>query len=89
MKPRSLAAEMVRAAERLGWSVRMVPAETIKGDAAPATIKGERVLFVRKGLSPEQKIAALAAILARDDLDDVYLKPVVREAIEKERDCRT
>jgi hypothetical protein len=88
MNPKTLASMMADAAERLGFSVRFVPEAAVSADAAAAVIKGERVLFVREGLTPEQKADAIARVLAQEDLDAVYISPLVRETIEKTRDCR-
>jgi hypothetical protein len=47
-------------------------------------LKTERLIVVNKKLSPPKKASILAQGLAEIGVDEVYLKPVVREFIEDE-----
>ncbi|MCI0707095.1 MAG: hypothetical protein L0Y80_06415 [Ignavibacteriae bacterium] len=47
-------------------------------------LKAERLIVVNKKLAPAKKASILAQGLAEIGIDEVYLKPVLREFIEDE-----
>jgi hypothetical protein len=47
-------------------------------------LRSERMILVNKKLNPPRKASILAQGLAEIGIDEVYLKPVVREFIEDE-----
>jgi len=47
-------------------------------------LKAERLIVVNKKLAPAKKASILAQGLAEIGMDEVYLKPIVREFIEDE-----
>lgn len=47
-------------------------------------LKAERLIMVNKKLAPPRKASILAQGLAEIGIDEVYLKPAVREFIEDE-----
>lgn len=47
-------------------------------------VNDARVLIVNKRATMQKKIATLAASLAQCDLDSIFVKPAVREAIDDE-----
>jgi hypothetical protein len=73
-----LAARLGETAESLGLEVRDGPADL---DGAVVVLRGKRVVFVPAGALPAKKVGILARALAREELEDVYLLPAVREAI--------
>lgn len=46
-------------------------------------LKGEEVLFLNNRQPIDERIASLASAIARCEIEDFYLKPLVREEIEK------
>ena len=82
MDPELLAARLAETAESLGLEVREGPAEL---EGAAVTLKGKKVIFVPAGALPAKKVEMLARALAREDLEEVFLLPAVREAIENAR----
>jgi hypothetical protein len=57
-----------------------------KGDfrGGHCILKLERILVINKRLSIDGRLASLARALSEMDLDSVYVKPGVRQFIEKE-----
>lgn len=47
-------------------------------------LKDERLIVVNKKLAPQRKASILAQGLAEIGIEEIYLKPVVREFIEDE-----
>ncbi len=77
-----LAARLAETAESLGLGVREGPADS---DGAVVILRGERIVFVPAGALPAKRAEILARALSRVDLEDVFLLPAVREAIERAR----
>jgi hypothetical protein len=78
-------AELVELAAELGVEVRRAPAgdpSTHPGGAL-VTLKGKEVLFLDPSAGVADQLAVLAKTLqGRPELEDRYLKPSLREAIE-------
>ena len=53
-------------------------------DGGFCVLKAERLIVINKRLAPARRSAVLARGLAEVGIDEVYLKPVVREYIEDE-----
>ncbi len=68
-------------AERLEIELRAEPVD----EGGLVELRGKRLLIVPQGAPREQRLAVLLDALARQDLDDIYIKPVVREALETHR----
>lgn len=47
-------------------------------------LKAERLIMINKKLPPPKRAAVLAQGLAEVGIDEIYLKPIVREFIEEE-----
>lgn len=69
------------AARRLGVTVRYEPCQ---GAGGMCVLRGERLIIVDEDQSPAEQALVIAEGLSRLDLEDVYLPPVVREAIEEQ-----
>lgn len=57
--------------------------EELPGRGGLCVIHGERRVIIERTLSTREKARLLAAGLAQFDLEDVFLLPAVREAIER------
>ena len=79
MNDEALAAALADLAERLGVEVRVAPVER----GGTMQLRGKTVIMVPEGALPARRVQVLAAALARMDLEDVYVIPAVREALEK------
>lgn len=64
---------------RLGIQVRHEPAG---GQSGSGMLHGRRIAVVDAGLSLRERVEALAAILAAEDHEGVFLPPAVRELLE-------
>ena len=67
-------------AKALDIEVRYEPTE---GRSGGGVLRGRKVAVVDEALSPHGRLEALAAILAREDTEGMYLPPVVRELLER------
>ncbi len=59
--------------------------EELPGRGGLCVLHGERRIIIERTLSVREKARLLAAGLAQFDLEDIYLLPIVREAIERSR----
>jgi hypothetical protein len=59
--------------------------EELPGRGGMCVIHGERRIIIEQSLTAREKAHLLAAGLAQFDFEDVFLLPVVREAIERAR----
>jgi len=71
-------------ANRLGIPVRYaaLATEELAGRGGLCVFKGEPLIVIERSLSQTEKARLLAAGLAHFDLEDVYMPPAVREAID-------
>ena len=83
MDPSVLTARLASVAEQLGIDVRFERME--EGRGGLFTLRGERRIVVNDLLPEEEKAEVLAEVLARFDLENVFLLPQVRDAIERYR----
>jgi hypothetical protein len=81
MTQEQMAKELESLAANSGISIRYE-----KGDfeGGYCVLKAERLIVVNKKLAPPKKASILAQGLAEIGIDEVYLKPAVREFIEDE-----
>ena len=56
--------------------------DELPGRGGLCVLHGERRIIIERTLSPREKVRLLAAGLAQFDLEDVFLLPAVREAID-------
>jgi hypothetical protein len=59
--------------------------EELPGRGGLCVLRGERRIIIERALPTRKKAHLLAAGLAQFDLEDIYLLPAVREAIERAR----
>lgn len=71
--------ELTEVAPRLGLAVRF---EKGRFSGGLCTVNGERFIVLNKRHPPERQFAVLAGALRSASMDDVYLKPTVRKALE-------
>lgn len=81
MKYENLAAELEDLAVQLGVTVRYE-----KGDfeGGFCILRDQKLMLVNKKLMPNRKAAVLAVALSEIGLDNVFIKPALREYIEDE-----
>ncbi len=81
MTPEQILKELEQLATLCTISVRYE-----KGDfeGGFCVLKAERLIVINKKLAPAKKASILAQGLAEIGIDEMYLKPVVREFIEDE-----
>jgi len=75
--------ELLELAARLGVQVRHAHLGGSGGGLA--TVRGQRVLFVDQDADPEDQLEVVAKAMSRLDLENVFLRPDVRELIEQYR----
>lgn len=64
---------------RLGIQVRHEPAG---GQSGLGMLHGKRIAVIDAGLSVRERVEALAAVLATEDHEGLFLPPAVRELLE-------
>ncbi|MCZ6776696.1 MAG: hypothetical protein O7D34_09595 [Ignavibacteria bacterium] len=81
MKHEEISQELHELAKQLGVNIRYE-----KGDfeGGYCTLKDEKVVLINKRLMPTRKAAVLAVALQEIGLNNIYIKPVLREFIEDE-----
>ncbi len=81
MKNEEILAELHELAKQIGVTIRYE-----KGDfeGGYCILKDQRVLLVNKRLFPRRKSAILAIAMHEIGLDNVYVKPALREYVEDE-----
>lgn|GEM_PF-438825 len=89
MKDQELLGHLADLARRLGFDVRTDQGPFRDGSCrllTDETVEAKRRIIVLNRASPTyKKIAALTRVLSECPLDDIYLLPAVRNAIEKYR----
>ena len=81
MTPEQILKELEQLAAQCSIAVRYE-----KGDfeGGFCVLKTERLIVINKKLAPARKASVVAQGLAEIGIDEVYLKPVIREFIEDE-----
>ena len=84
MDEKTLLSELETLARRLGMTIRY---ETLKidGGLRPGgycRVRGQETILISRKASLQDKIAVLVEALRRHDLQDLYLLPSLRKAIE-------
>jgi len=80
LKTEKLFSELEEVAHRLFTEVRH---EQGRFQTGVCRLRGKRVLIVNKHQALDERIAALASEIARMGMDKLYLKPAIREEIER------
>jgi hypothetical protein len=81
MNPEQLLRELEDLAEKSRIEVRYEKGDF---DGGYCILKSERIIVVNKRLAVPKRTSILAQALAEVGIEEVYLKPVVREFIEDE-----
>jgi hypothetical protein len=81
MKHEDLIQELQTAAAQIGITVRY---ERGDFEGGYCILRDQKLLLINKRLMPVRKAAVLATALNGIGLDNVYLKPAVREFVEDE-----
>lgn len=81
MKHEEISQELHELAKQLEVNIRYE-----KGDfeGGYCTLKDEKIVLINKRLMPNRRAAVLAVALQEIGLDNIYIKPVLREFIEDE-----
>ncbi len=81
MKHEEISQELHELAKQLGVNIRYE-----KGDfeGGYCTLKDKKMVLINKRLMPTRRAAVLAVALQEIGLDNIYIKPVLREFIEDE-----
>ncbi len=79
------ALEAVAEQLRIPVTYAAIATEELAGQGGLCVLHGERRIIIERSLNIRQKARLLAAGLARFDLEDVFLLPAVRQAIEAKR----
>jgi hypothetical protein len=82
MKLSKLFDEMKALADQLGIRIRT---ETGNFSGGYCLLHSQKLIVINKHITVETKIAIIGRALAECDIDTMFLKPMVREVIEKER----
>lgn len=62
--------------------------ESAAGRVGVGLLRGRRIAVIDAGLRVGERVAALASILAEEDISEVYVPPVVRERLERSKPLR-
>lgn len=81
MNPEQILKELEFLADRSGVSLRYEKGDF---DGGYCILREERMIVVNKRLSPPKRAGVVAQALAEIGIDEMYLKPAVREFIEEE-----
>jgi len=80
LKPETLLSELEDVARRLYGELRRDEGFFVTG---LCTVHGQTLLVVNTRQPVAERIAALAGLIARSEPDRLYLKPAVREEVER------
>lgn len=82
MDEQELLAKLESLAEELDYEIRY---EAAGGRSGKCILHGQKVAVIDSRQTVEERVNALAAILADEDLNGVYLPPVLRLLVESYR----
>ena len=57
--------------------------DALGSDGGICTLRGKRILMVDRSLNDLSKIDVMAEALCEEGIDDIYIRPEVREILEK------
>lgn len=80
MKTENLLLELEQLVERLGYTIRKEKG-TFRGNSC--IIEGDKLVVLNKKKPKQQQVGMLARVLKDKDLQDMYIKPVVRKQLEE------
>lgn len=79
MKTENFLLELEQLVEQAGYSIRKEKG-TFRGDSC--VMEGEKLVVLNKKRPPQQLVGLLARVLKDKDLQDIYIKPVIRKQLE-------
>lgn len=79
MKPEQIVEALVQTAQQLDWHVRF---ERGNFRGGPCMLDGRRVIMLNKRHSTDLQISILAESLREEAVDQVFLQPAARHALE-------
>lgn len=80
MKTEKLLLELEQLVEKAGYTIRKEKG-TFRGNSC--VMEGENLVVLNKKKPQQQQVGLLARVLKDKELQDIYIKPVVRKSIEK------
>lgn len=85
--PERVLSELVSLAARLGIEVRAEPfgGDVLEGRGGLCRVRGQRMVLMDERLGVRDRIAVMAAALATEDLEGVFVTPAIRELIRASR----
>jgi hypothetical protein len=81
MTQEQILSELEELASKCGITIRFEKGDF---DGGYCVLKAERLIVINKRLAPARRAPVLAQALAEVGIDEIYLKPVIREYIEDE-----
>ena len=81
MEKEALLEELRETCEHLGYSIRYEKGDF---DGGHCILKEQRLLIVNKRFTIERKISTIARALGELGVDAIFVKPAVRELIDRE-----
>ena len=79
MKTKKLLLELEQLVEQLGYTIRKEKG-TFRGDSC--VMEGEMLVVLNKKKPDQQQVGLLARVLKEKELQDIYIKPVIRKELE-------
>ena len=85
MKPDQICTEMKNIVEKLGFHIfeRSLKGPVLPVQSGDCIVYGDFQIYIDRRLGIWEKVRFLAQFLETQNLDDVFVKPAVREAIER------
>lgn len=80
MKTDNFLLELEKLVEQAGYTIRKEKG-TFRGDSC--VMEGEKLVVLNKKKPPQQQVGLLARVLKDKQLQDIYIKPVVRNKLEE------
>lgn len=80
MKTEKLLLELEDLVEQAGYDIRKEKG-TFRGDSC--VMEGDNLVVLNKKKPPQRQVGLLARILQDQEMQDIYIKPVVRKNLEK------
>ncbi len=80
MKPDKLLLELEQLVEQAGYSIRKERG-TFRGDHC--IVEGDKLVVINRSRPVELQVGILARVLKKLNMQDTYIKPVVRKELEK------
>lgn len=80
MKTEKLLLELEDIVEQLGYSIRKEKG-TFRGDSC--IMEGEKLVVLNKNKPGQEQVGLLARVLKEQELQDIYIKPVIRKQLEE------